>query len=168
MGFLNSSHFKKNNEKTKFLEEKVQRALRKIKNHLPENLYTKLYPTGSNRGKFYGMAKIHKLKHDEGIDKLPLQPIISNIGTPTYHTAKYLAELLRPLTTSKFTIQSSRDFVNAIKSKTVSAGYKLVSFDVKSLFTNVPLDTTIKIILKRIYKNKEIKTSIPREILKSF
>ena len=47
-----------------------------------------------------------------------------------------------------------------IKHQKVPDGHKIVSFDVVSLFTNVPLDTTIKIILKRIYDNNEINTSI--------
>ena len=38
---------------------------------------------------------------------------------------------------------------------------KMVSFDVVSLFTNVPLDETIDIIIKRIYDNKEINTDVP-------
>ena len=33
----------------------------------------------------------------------------------------------------------------------------MVSFDVKSLFTNVPLERTIDIILKRILTKKEMK-----------
>lgn len=39
----------------------------------------------------------------------------------------------------------------------------MVSFDVKSLFTNVSLDNTIDIVLKRIYDKNEIKTTIPRD-----
>ena len=45
----------------------------------------------------------------------------------------------------------------------VPDGYKMVSFDVVSLFTNVPLDTTIEIILKRICDNSEINTSITKK-----
>ena len=36
----------------------------------------------------------------------------------------------------------------------------MVSFDVKSLFTNVPLDRTISIILKRIYDDAELPTTL--------
>ena len=36
----------------------------------------------------------------------------------------------------------------------------------KILFTNVLLENTINIILKRIYVNKEIKTTIPKEELR--
>ena len=42
----------------------------------------------------------------------------------------------------------------------------MVSFDVASLFTNVPLEETIEIILKRIYVNKEITADIPKQEMK--
>ena len=45
-------------------------------------------------------------------------------------------------------------------------GYKIFSFDVASLFTNVPLEETIEIILKRIYINKEITADIPKQEMK--
>ena len=41
----------------------------------------------------------------------------------------------------------------------------MVSFDVASLFTNVPSEEAIEIILKRIYINKEI-TNIPKQEMK--
>ena len=53
-----------------------------------------------------------------------------------------------------------------IKTKTVPRGYHLISFDVTSLFTNVPLDTTIAIVLKRICDNKEINTTITKKEMK--
>ena len=42
----------------------------------------------------------------------------------------------------------------------------MLSFYVKSLFTNVPLNRTIDIILKRIYKKNEIVTSITKNEMK--
>ena len=42
----------------------------------------------------------------------------------------------------------------------------MVSFDVKSLFTNVPLETTIDIILRRIYTNHELTTSLTKKEMK--
>ena len=41
--------------------------------------------------------------------------------------------------------------------------YKMVSFDVVPLFTKVPLDETIDIIIKSIYDKKEINTDIPKK-----
>ena len=42
----------------------------------------------------------------------------------------------------------------------------MVLFDVKSLFTNVPLNRTIDIILKRIYEKDEIGSSITKNEIK--
>ena len=42
----------------------------------------------------------------------------------------------------------------------------MLSFDVKSLFTNVPLETTIDIILRRIYNNHELTTSSTKKQMK--
>ena len=39
----------------------------------------------------------------------------------------------------------------------------MISFDVVSLFTNVPLKQTIDIILRKIYDERKIKTKIPRQ-----
>ena len=41
-----------------------------------------------------------------------------------------------------------------------------MSFDVALLFTNVPLEETVEIILKRIYVNKEITNDIPKQEMK--
>ena len=53
-----------------------------------------------------------------------------------------------------------------IKQQVAPSSYKLVSFDVNSLFTNVPLDKTIDIILKRIYNKREITANIGRKEMK--
>ena len=42
----------------------------------------------------------------------------------------------------------------------------MASFDVKSLYTNVPLETTIDIILRRIYTNHELTTSLTKKEIK--
>ena len=39
----------------------------------------------------YGTAKILKLADRDGVDKLPIRPIISRLNTATDHIAKYLA-----------------------------------------------------------------------------
>ena len=52
-----------------------------------------------------------------------------------------------------------------IKHKKVPEGFQMVSFDVKSLITKVPLETTIDIIL-RIYTNHELTTSLNKKEMK--
>ena len=55
-----------------------------------------------------------------------------------------------------------KDFIQQIKNEFISVGYEMVSFDMKSFFTNVPLDRTIDIILRRIYDHKELETPITK------
>ena len=78
-----------------------------------------------------------------------------NNGTATYHLLKYLAELLSPISESEYTIKNTKYFVEKIKKEHITNDHLLVLLDVKSLFTNVPLDETIEIILNRIYKKNQ-------------
>ena len=73
---------------------------------------------------------------------------------------------MSPWANSEYTVTSTKDFIEKIKNVKVSDGHQLILFDVKSLFTNVPLQKTIDIVLKRIYENKEINTSISKKYMK--
>ena len=164
---LENDNFKTlDRDPTKKPEEKIQRILWKMKNRLSPQEYLRLYPSGSCPGKFYGTAKVHKISENDTVDELPIRPIVSNIGTATYNLSKYLAKLLSPLSQSEYTIKNTKQFIEQIRMKQVPDGYKMVSFDVKSLFTNVPLEKTIEITLKRIYERKEINTSISKKEMK--
>ena len=108
-----------------------------------------LYPTGSSPGKSYGTAKVHKLSINSTVEELPLRPIILNLNTATYQIASYLAKILSPLSRSQYTVESNNTFVNVIRQQVIPSSYKLVSFNVKPLFTNALLDWTTDIILKK-------------------
>ena len=109
-------------------------------------------------GYLYGNVKTHKQNY-------PLRPIISQVLTPTYQLAKTLNSIITPYMPSKYSLKSTNEFIDLIHSNQ-NTGI-LASLDVVSLFTNVPIDTTIDIILKHVYNNNE-KTppKIPKEILK--
>ena len=105
----------------------------------------------TNPGRFCGTAKLHKLPPNDTMEGLPIRPIVSNIGTASYHLAKYLAHNLSPLGQSTYTIKSTLDLLGKIKNEQIPLGFTKVSFDLKSLFTLVPLAET-DIILDRVYK----------------
>ena len=87
-----------------------------------------------------------------------LFPIISNIDTATYQLGKHLAKLLSPLSTSEYAVNSTKDCIEKWRKVKVPKGYQMVSFDIKVLFTNVPLEYTIDLVLKRFFENHEIST----------
>ena len=107
--------------------------------------YQQLYPSGSRHGVLlYGLPKIHK----EGV---PMRPILSSIGTYGYNIAKFLVPFLQPLTINEYTVKDSFSFVDEITSLTTNSHITMTSFDIKSLFTNVPLGETIDIVVDTLY-----------------
>ena len=92
----------------------------------------------------YGLPKVHK-------ETCPVRPIMSAIGTYNYGLAKFLVPILQPITSNQYTVNSSFSFVKEITHTTFSHGTVMVSFDVSSLFTNIPLDETISIILDNLF-----------------
>ena len=98
---------------------------------------------------------MHKVQNkSKSVKDLPLRPVISNCGTATYEISRYLASLLSPLMKNRYTINNTRDFVYRLRELSIHDNEKMISFDVSSLFTNVPLDHTIEIILKKVYDEK--------------
>ncbi|XP_066024996.1 uncharacterized protein [Pocillopora verrucosa] len=88
--------------------------------------------------KLYGLPKLHK-------PGIPMQPIVSFCGSPTYQLSKYLTTILQPLSDkSRRKLQSTENFIDAIKDVQIPDDYKLVSFDVKSLFTSIPLQLALQ------------------------
>ena len=73
---------------------------------------------------------------------------------------------MSPLIQSEYTVKNKKQFLEQIRMKKVLDGYMTVSFDVKSLSTNVSLEKTIDISLVRIYERKEINTSISKKEIK--
>ena len=143
-------------------EAKIQRTLRKMKLRFTLQEYNNVYPTGSNAGKLYGTVKIYKLPESETVDQLPLRPIALNMGTTSNYLAKHLAKILAPLSKSEYTVYNTKDFVNFIKPQKIPSNHELISFDVVSLFANLPIDATIDIIIRRINEFKEIDTRITK------
>ena len=91
------------------------------------------------------------------------------MGTAYKPLVKYLSTLLNPLTHNEFKLQDSFDAVvriHNIPSHLFTEGFRFVSFDVTSLFTNIPLRKTVNFILKRVYKDKCITTSLNKRSLK--
>ena len=90
--------------------------------------------------RIYGLPKIHK-------SGAPLRPIVNTINGLTYPLAKFLAQKLKPLVgcTDSF-VKDSASFVQEWKDIKLDPGDLLVSFDVISLYTKIPIQEAIDII----------------------
>ena len=109
-----------------------------------------MYPTGAGYPQFYGLPKIHK-------PWIPLRPIVSSRGTVTYGTAKELARILKPLVgMSPHHVHNTRDFLQHPKSIRLQQDECIISYDVKALFTSVPIQPAIYTIKTKLYQDKDL------------
>jgi hypothetical protein len=162
---------KLDNNVTMDREKCLQNYLRNLKNkevngkprpqRLSEVDYHRILPSGSRAGVMYGLPKIHK-------KNVPIRPIISSIGTYNYKLAKFLVEILTPLLeNNQIILKDTFDFVNKISQLDTEIDVVMLSFDVESLFTNIPTLETIDIILNQIYvKAKKYFHGLTKEELK--
>ena len=132
------------------VEDKINYQIRKLKTKgvILNELAPTLSASGTAPGIMYGLPKVHK----EGA---PLRPILSANNTTSYNLAKFLVSKLTPLTTNEYTLKNSYEFANYIKTIRNSNRLIMCSFDVESLFTNIPLCETIDIIISKLYPNQD-------------
>ena len=79
-----------------------------------------------------------------------------------------ISQYLKPLCENEFTINDRQSFSADIKNIPTLQEYEDVSYDVESLFTNIPINETIDYILDQIYNKKKLKPICPKLIFKRF
>jgi len=134
-------------DKGKTSTEKRLKTTRSIN----QQIYKQIYSSGAKCGVAYGLTKVHK-------NGYPIRPIVSTIGTYNYNASNYLTKVLSSTFKDKFkyTVKDSFDFINKLSKIKLEPGECLISFDVESLFTNVPIDETKEIIKNTCFKLKII------------
>ncbi|XP_071500039.1 uncharacterized protein [Diadema antillarum] len=126
-------------------------GLRK-KGSLDDNTYHRLRPKRKQPPRIYGLPKIHK-------QSVPLRPIVSCIGSFAYDLSKFLAQILSPLTgRTCHSVRNSTDFAEFVSTQTISSNELMLSFDVTSLFTNVPIDGACSVAHSRLLADKDLST----------
>ena len=88
-----------------------------------------------------------------------MRPIISTIGTTNYKTAKYMSTIIRRIL--GHTIHDTPDsfkLASELRQVTIPPGHIIVSFDVISMFTNIPTDLVFNIINERWDELKTLTT----------
>ena len=82
-----------------------------------------------------------------------MRPILSAVGTYNYKLAQWLDIALKPLSVNKSTNSDPLKFEKKIRQTNIIADEILVSYDVSSLSTNVPVDETIQLLADKAFKN---------------
>ena len=95
------------------------------------------------------LPKVHKSNY-------PLRPVLSMTNSAYHSVAKFLdIEILKPLVeeTKLFSIKDSFEFKDAITNIQLHDEEVCLSFDVRNLFTCIPVDQTIDLICDKLYRS---------------
>ncbi len=126
---------------------------------ISQRLYRFLRPSDARMPQLYGLPKIHK-------PSVPLRPIVSATRSFNFNVGKFLVWLFsKYMTDCPSYVKNSIDFVNSLSS--VKPGYsRQVSFDVKSLFTNVPVQEATDLALEKYINDENCLFRIPSDRLR--
>ena len=144
-------------DQTAKIEQKLRKYLGELvkSKEITESIFEHIVPVGSQRPRMYGLPKTHK-------PDVPLRPILSMCGSAQYSISKWLCELLSPVVKyfGARCVKDSFTFSDAVKTSGLSRNGYMCSFDVVSLFTNVPLAEVIDICADALFRNDDIDPEI--------
>ena len=129
-------------------QERVVDILKELRDagSIELSLNRKLKPRGSQPARLYGLAKVHKTV-------IPARPVLSMPGSCYFKVAEQVAEWLSVVDECK--INSSTEKISAmLKSVTLEDDEELVSFDIVSLYTNVPVIEAIQVCADLLYSGR--------------
>ena len=114
----------------------------KKKDEISESMYNRLRSTGAQPARLYGLAKVHK-------QGTPLRPVLSLPGSSYDNLNKTLAKYFDEIEGAN--IKANTQMAREILEKTeLDSDESIISLDVKSLYTNVPLKEAVEIALRRL------------------
>jgi len=129
-------------------EERVVTTLQRLRDNesISDELYRKLKPLGSQPARLYGLAKVHKTA-------TPVRPVLSMPGSSYYNIATCVADWLSVVDECKINSSTKQisDHLHHIK---LEEHEEVVSFDVKSLYTNVPVIEAINLCADLLFSGK--------------
>lgn len=111
----------------------------------------------------YGLLKIHK-------DNLPARPITASYTSPGFKLSKFITQILSNVFHEQgYHVLRSSDIIDKLNILKIKPDEAFVSFDVVSMFTNIPIELMLQILSEKanIFKhNHNIDFSLLKEILR--
>ena len=143
-------------------EDRINYQIRNFKQQkISEELVQELTASETQPVIMYGLPKFNK-------ENILLRPILSAKNTVTYQLSKLLISLISNFYINQYTVLNSYQIVNLIISINNSQDYTMCSFDIKSLFTNIPVDETIEICLSKCFFTSTLFNNFTKENFKKF
>lgn len=140
-----STYVRLNKDPTITIQNKLNKLIDQLKsnNSISKETTKYLKTTNGVPPKIYFLPKIHKTG-------IPLRPIVSFVNSPLYNLTKFISGIIgNAFIKDQRHVKDSFEFSNFIQQQKVPNDYILVSLDVISLFTNIPVELVSELIQQR-------------------
>ena len=126
-------------------------AMGPMEKYLPTPVYKRIFPTTTNPPRMFGQPKIHK-------PGLPMRPIVTARNSIFSGLTRECAQILAPLVgKTQHHIRDSLDLRKKLEDKVIPDNYTLVSFDLVSMYTNIPQADAINIAEERLINDPTLR-----------
>lgn len=141
-------------------EERIVNVLKQLRDDgkVTRDLYKKLKPRGSQPARLYGLGKVHKTA-------IPTRPVLSMPGSSYYKIGVQVAEWLSKVPACQINA-STKEIADSLKNVQLEEDEELVSFDVSSLYTNVPVMEAIDICTELLFDGNQEAPPVDKETFK--
>jgi hypothetical protein len=141
------------------VEDRFNRRLLELSksNRISNEFYKKVFSQGGQACRLYGLPKVHK-------KTVPLRPIASINGSIYESLSRELYSIVSVLPESQIRCPQRQMLVNDICQIPVNS--HMVSYDVTSLFTNVPLKESIEITIDLLDKQNSLPSDMDKATMR--
>ena len=138
-------------------EERINDELQRLHDNgkITDELLRQLHSRGGQPPRLYGLAKVHK-------SSVPVRPVLSMPGSPYDKLGTIVTKWLSVIPCSQIRC-TNKDVVDKIKEMTLGDDEVIVSFDVSSLYTNVPVDEAIHEAANLLYSGNLDRPPVDKE-----
>ena len=116
------------------------------KDEISDQVYSKLRSREGQPARLYGLAKVH-------MAETPLRPVLSLPGSSYENLNKTFAKFFDNIDGAKIEI-NTKDARETIENNSLDTDETILSLDVKTLYTNIPLKEAIEIALQKLYSQE--------------
>ena len=128
---------------------RVQELVKELhdKQYISDQTYNFLSKGGKRTSVFYLLSRIHK-----NLNSPPGRPTVSSVDCPTERISMMLDIFLQPLLAdTKLYIKDTPDFLRKNSTHRISTSENFFTLDVSSLYTNIPLEESLRIMEEEFF-----------------